>query len=368
MHFTVTKTRNKVIFTKSRVVKSLEGPSETGKSQVIYHWLKNGTFYQNLINFTFYQHPQPLYAVIQKETGNLEFVQCVNFDFIDSLKNNGTKNLSIFDNSYDKICNSESFLDIVTAGRCRELSTIDKKHTLFHQSKLGWDVELQNTHIFLFESAHNVMQVNRLSAQLGLGSEPVDWYRDATSVPYGHLLIDLSSRTDDPLRFCTNTGSIPSKFYIPDRLKQSKFLDDDTKNHSTLQVFQSFSHKCKSFFLQSFPKESIRFLWECIVNLLKRNLQSIKIHLATKLQNEVRLGSLKRITWKQRRDVLASEKGLQLIKVITPPVINHLSWHGAVCSRSCLCIQHKSEYLVSYRPGTSKVSTFTKSHVPNWFD
>ena len=41
-------------------------------------------------------------------------------------------------------------------------------------------------------------------------------------------------------------------------------------------------------------------------------------------QNEVGLLSLKRTTWKQRRDNLASERGLQLIKVITPPVINHL--------------------------------------------
>ena len=70
------------------------------------------------------------------------------------------------------------------------------------------------------------MQVTTLSTQLGLGSELVDWYRDATSVPFGHLLIDLSPRTNDRLRYCTNTGSVPSKFYIPDRLKLSKKIDD----------------------------------------------------------------------------------------------------------------------------------------------
>ena len=69
------------------------------------------------------------------------------------------------------------------------------------------------------------MKVSTLSAQLGLGSKLVDWYRDATSVPYGNLLIDLSPCTDDQLRCCTNNGSIPSKFYIPDRMKQSKILD-----------------------------------------------------------------------------------------------------------------------------------------------
>ena len=54
------------------------------------------------------------------------------------------------------------------------------------------------------------MQVTILSTQLGLGSELVGWYRDATSVPFGHLLIDFSPRTEDRLRYCTNTASIPS--------------------------------------------------------------------------------------------------------------------------------------------------------------
>ena len=98
------------------------------------------------------------------------------------------------------------------------------------------------------------MQVTTLSTQLGFGLELVDCYRDATSVPFGHLLVDLSPRIDDRLRYCTNTGSIPSNFYIPDRLKQSKVYTMDTQNLSTLQVFQPFSHKYKSHFVQSCPK------------------------------------------------------------------------------------------------------------------
>ena len=169
------------------------------------------------------------------------------------------------------------------------------------------------------------MQVTTLSTQLGLGSELVDWYRDATSVPFGHLLIDFSPRTDDRLRYCTNTGSVPSKFYISGRLKQSKSLDDEhTKSLYSPSVPIIFP-QMQFFFLQSCPKECIRFLCECIIKLLKGNLQSIKRHHVAKFQSEVRLLSLKRTIWKQRRHILASERGLQLIKVITPPVINHLS-------------------------------------------
>ena len=164
---------------------------------------------------------------MRKDIENLEFVQGVNFEFIDSLKNNGTKYLLIFDDSCEEICNSKAFVDIATAGRHRGLSTIYFKHNLFHQSKLGRDVELQNTHIVLFKSPRDVMQLTTLSTQLGLGSELVDWYRDATTVPFGHLLIDLSPRTDDTLRYCTNSGSVPSKLYVPERLKHLRTLDDE---------------------------------------------------------------------------------------------------------------------------------------------
>ena len=136
----------------------------------------------------------------------------------------------IFDDSCEEIRNSKAFVDIATAGRHQGLSTIYIKHNLFHQSNLGREVELQNTHIVLFNSPRDVMQVTTLGAQLGLGSELVDWYRDATSVPFGHLLIHLSPRTDDRLRYCTNSGSVLSKFYIPECLKTLRSLDDERTN------------------------------------------------------------------------------------------------------------------------------------------
>ena len=132
-----------------------------------------------------------------------------------------------FDNSCEKICISKAFVDIVFAGRHPGLSTIYIKHNLLHQSKLGRGVELQNTHIVLFNSPRDVMQVTAFSTQLGFGSELVNCYRDATSVPFGHLLINLWPLTDERLRYCTNTASPPSKSYIRDRLKQSKTLDDE---------------------------------------------------------------------------------------------------------------------------------------------
>ena len=164
------------------------------------------------------------------------------------IKKQRYKSLLIFDDFRGEICNSKAFVDIATAGRHRGLSTIYIKHKLFHQSKLGRDVEIQKTHIVLFKSPRGVMQVTTLGAQLGLVAELIDWYRDATSVPFGHLLIDMSPRTDNRLRYCTNNGSVPSKFYIPERLNHLRTLDEEhTKTLYSPSVLIIFPHIQKSF-------------------------------------------------------------------------------------------------------------------------
>ena len=183
---------------------------------------------------------------MKKEFEKLELVQRVSFEFIDSFKNNGTKYLLTFDDSCEEICNSKAFADIATAGRHRGLSTMYIKHNLFHQSKLETDVELQNTHIVLFKSPRGVMQVTTLGALFGLGSELVGWYRDATSVPFCHLLNDLPPRTDDILRYFTNSESVLSKTFIPERLKHLRSLDDEpTKSVDSPSVPIAFTQMQK---------------------------------------------------------------------------------------------------------------------------
>ena len=63
-----------------------------------------------------------------KEIENTDFVQGVNFDFFDSLENNGTNYLLIFDDSSQENYNSREFEKIAVAGRHRGLSTIYIKH------------------------------------------------------------------------------------------------------------------------------------------------------------------------------------------------------------------------------------------------
>ena len=59
---------NKLISTKNRVFISVVGPSETGKSQLNYNWLKIGTFQPKFDKiYFFYPHSQPLYDDMQRK-------------------------------------------------------------------------------------------------------------------------------------------------------------------------------------------------------------------------------------------------------------------------------------------------------------
>ena len=123
-------------------------------------------FKQKLTKFTFFINSSSHYDFKPKDIENLEFAPGVNLELIGSLKSNGSKNLLIFEDICEKICKSEVFVDIAIAGRHRGLSTIYIMRNLFHQSKLGRDVELQNTHNNHFKYLRDMMLVNTLSAQL----------------------------------------------------------------------------------------------------------------------------------------------------------------------------------------------------------
>ena len=132
IRFTFAKFMNKLISTKNCIFYISVGPSDSGITYLIHQWLKVESFQPKFGKiFYFNQHPQPFYDLKQKEVDSLEFIQGVHFDYINSLKNNGTKYLLIFDDSCAEICNSKEFMDIATAGRHRRFSTMYIKHNLF---------------------------------------------------------------------------------------------------------------------------------------------------------------------------------------------------------------------------------------------
>ena len=114
---------------------------------------------------------------MQEEIENLDFVQRVNFDYIDSFENNGINDFFIFDDSSEEICNWKRWLILLPQKNFVEWMCFHIKHCLFHQNILGQVVELQNNHIVLFKSPRGVMQLSTLSSQLGLQENLLQIYR-----------------------------------------------------------------------------------------------------------------------------------------------------------------------------------------------
>ena len=201
---------------------SVVGPSACGKTQLIFQMLNENVFQPEFNKVLyFYQHDQPIFS--QNLHLNIEYITGVDFNLIQNLPNDGTKYLLIFDDSCEQICQSKEFQALATAGRHRKLNVIYIKHNLFHKSKLGRDIELQLTHIILFKNPRDVKQIQYLASQLG-EVELELWYRVATAKQFGFLLIDLSPKTNDLLRYCSAFN--PTKFYLPkSKARQSK-IDD----------------------------------------------------------------------------------------------------------------------------------------------
>ena len=97
--------------------------------QLAKKWNIPTKVWQNLLFLITFRTSSPCYA-----KGNWKTWNCARNKLwiADSLKNNGTKYLLIFDKSCEEFCNSKAFVDLATAERHRALSTIYIKHKLFH--------------------------------------------------------------------------------------------------------------------------------------------------------------------------------------------------------------------------------------------
>ena len=160
---------------------------------------------------------------------------------------------------------------------------------------------------------------------MGLGSQLKDWYTKAASIPYGHLLLDLTPKTVDSLRFCTNSGSIPAIFFLPQHKQQATFLSDEhTTSLYSDNVPMLFPELQKNL-PKKLSKRIYLFLNECIVNLLRGKMPNIQKRDVIKYQDKTHQLILKRTGINKRRAILSSWKGIELISILTPSIINRLS-------------------------------------------
>ena len=121
----------------------------------------------------------------------------------------------VIDELYQQACEDEYFLNLVIAGRRRNIHSIALKHNLFQQSKHSKTIELNVTQMILFKNPRDLEQIDVLGRQMGDRQLLIDANKKATQAPFGHLMIDFDSHTDAKLKFCSNCSETgPSVFFV----------------------------------------------------------------------------------------------------------------------------------------------------------
>ena len=91
----------------------------------------------------------------------------------------------------------------------RNLSIVYLTQNIFYKIKQTRTLSLNSHYIFLFKNARDATQVANLARQMypGKSAFMIEAFKNATSAPYGYLLIDFKQETDDKLRL--RTGIFP---------------------------------------------------------------------------------------------------------------------------------------------------------------
>ena len=108
------------------------------------------------------------------------------------------------------------------------------------------------------------------------------------------------------------------------------------QNYYTVNLFLKFSPVLRKHVILHCPDEILKFFCDCVFNVVKgkvkleKNLKAKLAVLTREKPNLETICSKKRVSLKKKRQVLGSERGLRLLKLILPSVQNHLKHcHGS---------------------------------------
>ena len=144
---------------------------------------------------------QPLYEELQKRIPYIEFVHGIpdhlhNPQFI----NAGTRNLIIFDDLMTEAKCDQRIADLSTKGsHHRNISIVYLTQNVFPQEKAYRDIALNMQYLVSFNNPIDRQQVATLARRIYPSTSVtfMKQFEEATSRPYGYLVVDLKSSTSE---------------------------------------------------------------------------------------------------------------------------------------------------------------------------
>ena len=155
-----------------------------------------------------YSQWQPAYMEMLVTIPNIEFVKGIPTALgKDAYFSVNKRNLIVFDDQMIDTGKDPRIVNLFTRGsHHRNLSVIYIVQNVFHQGKGSRSISLNSHYLVLFKNPRDKLQVLILAKQMYPGRTDffLKQYEEAVRRPYGYLLIDLKTTTQDDSRLRTN--------------------------------------------------------------------------------------------------------------------------------------------------------------------
>ena len=160
-----------------------------------------------------YSQWQPAYTQMLVAMPHIEFVKGIPTALEqDSYFDVNKRNLIVFDDQMIDASKDKRIVNLFTRGsHHRNLSVIYIVQNLFHQGKGSRSISLNSHYLVLFKNPRDKLQILTLAKQMYPGQTDffLNQYEEAVKRPFGYLLIDLKTTTQDNCRLRTNV--LPSE-------------------------------------------------------------------------------------------------------------------------------------------------------------
>ena len=185
------------------------GPTGCGKTQFVTKLIQQ---HDQVVDKRFdkivwcYGEYQLGYASMARDMPFIEFHEGIPSN-MEGLFDRRQSNLIILDDLMSQANQDQRVSHLFTKGsHHRNLSVILISQNLFHQGRESRTISLNAHYMILFKNPRDSSQIIHLAKQIypQNGKFLQEAYRDATSKPYGYLMIDLKPETDDRIRLRTN--------------------------------------------------------------------------------------------------------------------------------------------------------------------
>ena len=199
----------------------VSGPTGCGKTRFVRRILEDGLIQPSPERIVWvYSEWQPEYDTVKLLFPSTEFVRGYSDDLYDSF-DPSIRNLLVIDDQMSEASDAKSLVRLFTKGsHHRNLSILYLVQNMFDQGKSSRTVSLNSHYNVVFRNLRDQSQFRTMASQMMPTNTAwlMDAFTDATSEPYGYMVIDNHPTADPRRRFRSHIFADERPVFYSDRV------------------------------------------------------------------------------------------------------------------------------------------------------